>query len=79
MSNFPNTAADTKTDEGTTSTPVPASDDENLATDSNDWQGEEDVENENEVEEDGEDEGEEIELAKIEIRLPSVFLLNTSP
>ena len=70
MSNFPNTAADTKTDEGTTSTPVPAtcSDDENLATDSNDWQGEEDVENENEVEEDGEDEGEEIELAKIEIR-----------
>jgi hypothetical protein len=44
MSNFPNTAADTKTDEGTTSTPVPASDDENLATDSNDWQGEEDVE-----------------------------------
>ena len=44
MSNFPNTAADTKTDEGTTGTPVPASDDENLATDSNDWQGEEDVE-----------------------------------
>ena len=67
MSNFPNTA-DTKTDEGTTGTPVPASDDENLATDSNDWQGEEDVENENEVEEDGEDEGDEIELAKIEIR-----------
>ena len=79
MSNFPNTAADTKNDQGTTSTPVPASDDENLATDSNDWQGEEDVEKDNEVEEDGEDEGEEIELAKIEIRLPSVFLLNTSP
>ena len=44
MNNFPSTAADTKTDEITASTPVPAIDDDDLAYEDDNEQGEGDVE-----------------------------------
>ena len=80
MNNFPSTVADTKTDEITASTPVPAIGDDDLAYEDDNEQGEGDVEGEEEEEEEeGDDESEDAELAKIEIRLPSAFLFNISP
>ena len=76
MNNFPSTVADTKTDEITASTPVPAIGDDDLAYEDDNEQGERDVEEEEEEEE---EESEDAELAKIEIRLPSAFLFNISP
>ena len=79
MSNSTSTTTFTKT-YGNADTPESSSDDHDILGEEGEDSDVEDVEGkEEEEEEDGDDESEDTELSKIEIRLPSAFLLNTSP
>jgi hypothetical protein len=82
MINSASTTTDFRPDDNA-DTPGGISDDHDMSEEEEEEEDDEDSDVEDvdngEEEEDGYDESEDTELSKIEIRLPSAFLLNTSP